>query len=250
MDSFDTWLEALEKRHLADLRPPEVHRAVRALSDDYVHRRHRVADDALAGRGKRAAFALYFGPLHFLVVRNVARELGVPSTHLPRVLDLGCGTGAGGAAVASLMVQPVVVTGIDRLGWTLEEAAFTYRHFNLRHRVQRGDVGRPRVRIEPRALVVAAYTVNELDAETRASLLEWFCSNLEPSSGLLIVEPISKAVTPWWSEWSAALQALGGQERQWLFDEPLPQRLRQMDRAAGLNHQVRKARTLWIAPRD
>jgi hypothetical protein len=34
--SFDTWLEALEARHLSDLTFPEVSRALRALSSAYV----------------------------------------------------------------------------------------------------------------------------------------------------------------------------------------------------------------------
>jgi SAM-dependent methyltransferase len=248
IDRFASWLDALEKRHLADLRTSEVNRAVRALSDDYVHRRHRVAEDALAGRGKRAAFALFFGPLHFLVVREVARELDIPSMRLARLLDVGCGTGAGGAAVAGLMDGRVSVTGVDRSGWTLGEASFTYRHFGLRHRVHRGDATRVRVS-QSDTLILAAYTINELDRDARATLLEGLCSSLPASSALLVVEPIAKAVTPWWKQWSSTLQPLGAEERQWLFDEPLPPLLRQMDRAAGLNHQVRKARTLWLRPR-
>lgn len=248
-DTFDTWLAALEKRHLADLRPSEVNRAVRTLSDDYVHRRHRVRESALDGQGKRAAFALFFAPLHFLVVRAIARELNLSAVRTTHLLDLGCGTGAGGAAVASLANRPPFVTGVDRLGWTLEEAAFTYRHFGLRHRVQRGDVGCPRVRMEPATFVLAAYTLNELDVNRRTQLREWLSSHLTRHSSLLVVEPISRAVTPWWDEWTVALEASGAVSREWLFGDPLPPRLRLMDRAAGLDHQVRKARSLWIPPR-
>ena len=233
---------------MADLRPSEVHRAVRALSDDYVHRRHRVAHQALEGRGKRAAFALFFSPLHFLVVREVARQLEIQSVPVARVLDLGCGTGAGGAAIGSTLDTSVFVTGIDRQGWTLEEASFTYRHFGLRHRTRRGDVGRLRERAEPDTLVLAAYTVNELATETRMGLLHWLCRTMTPRAPFLVIEPISKAVTPWWSEWTSALRPLGAVEREWIFRDPLPPRLRLMDRSAGLDHQVRKARTLWLAP--
>lgn len=247
-DAFDVWLDALVKRHLADLRPSEVNRAVRALSDDYVHRRHRVRYNALAGRGKRAAFALFFGPLHFLVVRDIARQLGLESLTLERVLDFGCGTGAGGAAVGSLIQPPPSVLGIDRLGWALDEAAFTYRYFGLRHRLQCADVGRSGARAAAGGLVVAAYTINELDVETRREVLERLCRNRTPRSALLIVEPIAKTVTPWWNEWSSALAPLGAREQEWRFSDPLPARLRLMDRAAGLDHQVRKARSLWVAP--
>ena len=76
MDTFTTWLSALEARHLADLRVPEVTRALRALSSAYVERRHKVASGAtLDSAGKRAAFALFYGPLHFLTVAHVIREL-------------------------------------------------------------------------------------------------------------------------------------------------------------------------------
>ena len=39
MHDFDTWLHALDERHLADLTFPEVSRALRALSSAYVERR-------------------------------------------------------------------------------------------------------------------------------------------------------------------------------------------------------------------
>src|ERR1044071_4531933 len=40
--TFEEWLGALERRHLANLRLPEVTRALRALSSTYVERRHKV----------------------------------------------------------------------------------------------------------------------------------------------------------------------------------------------------------------
>lgn len=248
-DRFDSWLDALEKRHLADLRVSEVNRAVRALSDDYVHRRRRVAADALAGRGKRAAFALFFAPLHFLTVRDVARGLHVGSHGFSHVIDLGCGTGSAGAAVGSLPNGRIEVTGMDRQGWTLEEAAFTYRHFGLRHRVVRGDIRRPKLRLRPRTLLVAAYAINELDESGRQAVLAWLSEALTHEVGLLVVEPIARGVTPWWGEWAAALEGAGAHQHEWRFSEPLPDPLRHMDHAAGLDHQVRTARTLWIAPR-
>src|SRR5688572_9259884 len=76
-DAFAAWLAALETRHLADLRVPEVTRALRALSSAYVERRHKVAAGAtLDSAGKRAAFALYYGPLHFITVAHVVVALG------------------------------------------------------------------------------------------------------------------------------------------------------------------------------
>src|SRR5262245_32060426 len=104
--SFVHWFEALQRRHLANLNFSEVRRAVQALSSLYVERRERIDTGlAFSGAGKRAAFAMYFGPLHFLLVRQIVRAL---EARLPRnvsILDLGCGTGVAGAAW-SLELEP------------------------------------------------------------------------------------------------------------------------------------------------
>src|SRR5215208_4662224 len=76
MNDVNTWLAALEERHLADLTRPELTRALRALSSCYVERRDKLTSGAaLDGAGKRAAFALFYGPLHFLTVSAVVRAL-------------------------------------------------------------------------------------------------------------------------------------------------------------------------------
>src|SRR3954467_13990069 len=93
------WLEALETRHLADLRVAEVTRALRALSSAYVQRRHIVAGGGtLDTAGKRAAFALYYAPLHLLTTLAIVRALGADSTSPAAIIDIGCGTGVAGAA--------------------------------------------------------------------------------------------------------------------------------------------------------
>ena len=80
---FDRWLADVEARHLRDMTPTEVARALRALSSTYVERRRRLGEGAaLDGAGKRAAFALFYAPLHFLVVRAVVHAL--PGTLRPR----------------------------------------------------------------------------------------------------------------------------------------------------------------------
>ena len=248
-DQFTGWLEALEQRHLADLRVSDVTRALRALSVDYVRRRGRVAGDALDGRGKRAAFALFYAPLHFLVVRDVALALGLDRRNITSVVDLGCGSGAAGAALASVISPRPRVTGIDRQGWTLQEAAFTYRHFSLQHRVVRANVTRSKVRAAPETLVVAAYILNELDDASRLDLLESVQALLRNSVPVLVVEPIARSITPWWAEWRSALEPFGVRDDDWRFSEPLPEPLRRWDRAAGLDHRERKARSLWLSDR-
>ena len=73
-DAVGRWLAALEARHLRDLTFAEVRRALQALSATYVQQRGRLPGGAaLEGAGKRAAFALFYGPLHFLAVREVVR---------------------------------------------------------------------------------------------------------------------------------------------------------------------------------
>ena len=96
-------MEALETRHLAELRFAEVTRALRALSSAYVERRHTGATrGALDSAGKRAAFAMFYAPLHLLTVQGILAALvGDGTTDAPqRIFDIGCGTGVGGAAWA------------------------------------------------------------------------------------------------------------------------------------------------------
>src|SRR5665213_1682977 len=106
-DKFSNWMAAIEARHLADLRFPEVSRALRALSSTYVERRGRIGDGAaLSGAGKRAAFALFYGPLHYLLVRAIVDELPGAAAVRPTLVDLGCGTGAASVAWAGMSGMP------------------------------------------------------------------------------------------------------------------------------------------------
>ena len=76
-ERFDRWVQGLEARHLAELTFQELSRSVRALSSTYVERRRGLGSGAaLAGAGKRAAFALFYGPLHYLLIREIVRALG------------------------------------------------------------------------------------------------------------------------------------------------------------------------------
>jgi hypothetical protein len=241
-------MAALEERHLADLRLQEVTRALRALSVDYVHRRARVREPgsrALEGRGKRAAFALYYAPLHFLTTREIVRSIGEAPGKT--VVDLGCGTGAAGAAWALETETRAEVAGIDRLGWALEEAAFTYRHFGLRHRLRRGDLSR----LEPgrrgkAAGYVAAYAVNELDAPSRDALRDALIEQARAGAAVLVIEPIARGVAPWWREWTAAFATVGGRAAEWRFELALPERVRMLARAAGLDVREQTGRSIWV----
>src|SRR5690606_29642512 len=105
---------------------------------------------------------LFYGPLHFLLVREIVGALQA-SAGSGRIVDLGCGTGAAGAAWGSALEPAPALTGIDRHPWALDEAAWTYRFFGVRARTVRGDLaGRPWPR--ERAAFLAAFTLNELRA--------------------------------------------------------------------------------------
>ena len=246
---FEAWLESLERRHLADLQFSEVTRALRSLSADYVQRRSSgrssaaVRGSALEGRGKRAAFALFYGPLHFLVVARIVAALGV-RLRADRLVDLGCGTGAAGAALAIAAGGVTEIVGVDRERWALREAELTYRHFSLRCRTVHASVQRARI---PRgAAVLAAYAINELDDAGRTRLQETLTSAVRAGSALLVVEPIARTVAPWWRAWDSAFRPFGARSDEWRFSDPLPERVRAFDKAAGLDHREQTARSLWV----
>src|SRR5881397_2244866 len=96
-DTFSQWFDALQQRHMQALTLQEVRRAAQALSSLYIERGGRIGrGTAMDGAGKRAAFACYFAPLHFLLVREAVRSLGAGNAPPGAILDLGCGTGAAG----------------------------------------------------------------------------------------------------------------------------------------------------------
>ncbi len=244
---FAGWLEALEARHLRDLTFREVARALRALSSAYVERRGRLPEGAaLGGAGKRAAFALFYGPLHYLLVRAIVAALPGASDALPRIVDLGCGTGAAGAAWAMGCARPPAVLGIDRHPWALAEAARTYSDFGLAGRTRQGDVaGAPLP--DARCALVAAFTVNELDDVRRERLRDRCLNRAARGDAVLIVEPIARSVVPWWAGWERAFAAAGGRADEWRVRTELPAIVAKLDRAAGLDHRELTGRSLWIA---
>ncbi len=240
------WLGQLEERHLADFTFPEVSRALRALSSTYVERRARLRDGAaLDGAGKRAAFALFYGPLHFLLVRHIVHSIPGARSGVGTLVDLGCGTGASGAAWASACVSPPAVIGIDRHPWAIDEARRTYRAFALRARSRSDDIAR--VSVPPGSNVLAAFAVNELTDATRDALLATLMIHATERRGrILIVEPLAGFVAPWWGVWEAAVTAAGGRCDEWRVAIPLPPVVEKLDRAAGLNHREIKGRSLWV----
>jgi len=244
--ALELWLEKLSARHLADLSFPEVRRGLQALSSLYVERRGRLGSGAaLDGRGKRAAFALYYGPLHFLAVGAVVEALGAATPPPTTLVDLGCGTGAAGAAWAVAAGGTAKLEGVDKSPWAAAEARWSYQILGLNGRAHSGDVGLTRL---PGAggAIVAAYTVNELPEEVRKALLPRLLVAHRQGARVLIVEPIAQRQLGWWPAWQEAFLSAGGRGDEWRFALALPERVLALGRAAGLRPAKLAARSLWL----
>ena len=251
MPRVDEWLTALEGRYRADLTSAEFLKAVRALSARYVERRavlgKRSAVDSL---GKRAAFASYYAPLHFLTTREIVRALGAPARSIRRVIDFGCGTGVASAAWA-LECEPVPdIRGYDVGGWAVAEAAWTWRALGLQGRARYGDLldETSRVCRQTRRGAIGflfAWSINELDTSARDRLLRVLVGNRPQGSSLLVIEPLARSAAPWWNEWARALAGPGLRQDEWHFDAPLPPALARIDEAAGFQRDYLGARSLW-----
>lgn len=242
---IDDWLRALEQRHLADLQFREVSRALRALSSTYVERRAGLAGGAaLSGAGKRAAFALFYGPLHYLLLQSIATHIPEASGVSGPIVDLGCGTGAAAAGWAAACATRPEIAGLDRHPWAVAEASHTYRELGLAGRARVADVTRDAL---PKAgAYLAAYTLNELAGDARDALLARLLERASAGASVLIVEPLAKAVAPWWPRAIEPFLAAGGRADEWRFRVPLPPIVVKLDRAAGLNHREITGRSLWI----
>jgi len=244
---FTRWMAALEARHLAELTFPEVSRALRALSSAYVERREKLAEGAaLSGAGKRAAFALFYGPLHHLLIAHIVNTLPAATRNLAALLDLGCGTGASGAAWAQACDPSPRLIGIDRHPWALGEAAATYRAFGIAATVRQGDITRATLPKGP-AAILAAFTLNELADPAREALL----GAPGRARGARRPGPDRRAA----GRLRRPLVETGGATRsrrpavaahEWRLRTELPPIVAKLDRAAGLNHREITGRSLWL----
>jgi len=239
-------MKSLEDRHLSNLRFAEVSRALRALSSAYVERRGRLAEGgALIGAGKRAAFAMFYGPLHFLLLRAIAGSLPGACEGLSTVVDLGCGTGAAGSGWAASCAGRIELVGVDRSAWALGEARATYREFGLRARLVQHDINDAAFPKSPAAFL-AAFAINELDDGSRERLMTRLLDRARRGDGVLVVEPLARAVAPWWNRWTDRVVAAGGRADEWRFRIERPAIVEKLDRAAGLDHREITGRSLWV----
>lgn len=244
-ETFLRWFRALEERHFSELTFSEVRRGVQALSATYVEGRRRDRlGSALSGAGKRAAFAVFYAPLHFLAVQAILRELASEAADVGQVVDLGCGTGVAGAAWALERRVPPDLIGIERNAWAAGETRWSWKTLRVGGTVLGRELdGFP---LPGRSAgIVIAYTANELGDEVRPRVRDALVSAAQRGAAVLVVEPIAGSLTPWWDDWAARFESLGGTQQKWRFRTCLPERLRLMDRASGLDHQILTARSLW-----
>jgi SAM-dependent methyltransferase len=245
-DRFADWIARLEAKHLAELTFPEVSRALRALSSTYVERRAKLAEGAaLSGSGKRAAFSLFYGPLHHLLVAHIARNLPGATREVSTIVDLGCGTGASGAAWAAACGAKTRVIGIERHPWAIGEAAATYRAFGIPATVRQGDIATVTLPKGPVSFL-AAFTMNELPDLARDALFAKLVARAAQGDRVLIVEPLAGFVARWWNRWRDTFEAAGGRADEWRLRAELPAIVAKLDRAAGLNHREITGRSLWL----
>jgi hypothetical protein len=250
----ETWIDALVDRHTRALTRPELLRAIRALSARYVERRadlpHRSPIDSA---GKRAAFAAFFAPLHFFTVRAILDALAPSLPAVNRVLDLGCGTGVTSAACVLSRDRALTIDGVDRDAWSLAEAAWNWRALGLHGRTRRWDMlealrargGRRDGRAASGAdAIVLGWCVNELTTPVRAALLAALRAASMDGAVVLVVEPLARAAVPWWDDWARAATEAGGRADEWKLPIDLPDRLRDLDEAAGFRREHLGARTL------
>lgn len=238
----------LEARHLANLRVAEVARALRAVSSAYVERRQTAlaGGRVLEGQGKRAAFALYYGPLHFLAASAVLAEIAaktLASVPVP-IVDLGCGTGAVGTAAARA-TGATAVLGIDTHPWALSEARDTYATFALQGAVMRASADRLTRPRRP-SLIVAGYVANELTDEQRARLRDALLDAHAHGSRVLVIEPLARSAAPWWPTWVASLDVAGRRVDEWKLRVDPPPLVTRLGHAAGLTPTQVNLRTLLL----
>ena len=222
-------------------------RALRALSSTYVERRQKLAEGAaLSGAGKRAAFALFYGPLHYLLLdahrrtaagRDRERRDDRSISAAARARRVRRGRACRPARRGDREGAPRWSASIGIRGRS-REAAATYRAFGIPATVRQGDIASVALPKGP-ASILAAFTMNELADAERDALLARLVERAGRGDRVLIVEPLAGFVARWWNRWRDTFEAAGGRADEW--------RLR--TRAAADRRQARSRRRPQ-SPRD
>jgi SAM-dependent methyltransferase len=244
----EAWLQGTLDR-AAPLGFADLRKGVRALSSLYVERRGRghLAARAVDGAARRAALGSYYAVLHFATAWAIARALpcGALGARPVRLVDLGCGTGAAGAGVARALGGGLRLLGLDRSGWALAEARRTWRAFGLAGGARRTVLPAALPRLGPGDLIVAGFLLNELDSASRDPLLGALARGARRGAHLLLLEPLSGRVSPWWDDAASQLASVGVAAARLKGAFTRPDWIARMDAASGLDHRVLGARALY-----
>jgi len=95
--------------------------------------------------------------------------------------------------------------------------------------------------------IVAAYLLNGLAPESRRRLEYALLDAASHGARVLVLEPIARAITPWWEETATRFVAAGGRADEWHLDTNLPPPTALLGKAAGLNSRELKVRSLYVA---
>ena len=238
---MESWLAGAVDRQ-APLVFRDLRKGAQALSARYVEKRGATGalEKALDSPARRGAFATYYAGLHLIQSYLCAeRQLGWESVR--RIVDLGAGTGAAGFGTSLALAAAPPVEAIDRSGWALAEARAAGRDLGVRVRTRRQDLGRGLPRFASEDGIVAGWFLNELPERARAEAVERLAHAAEGGSRLLIIEPLAGAAAPWWSDVATRLGVPSIEVRERFA---LPGWIRDMDKAAGLDHGELRVRAM------
>ena len=164
---------------------------------------------------------------------------------MPTLIDLGCGTGAAGAAWAAATTPPPRIVGLDIHPWAVREAAETYRAFGLAATTHQRDIATVTFP-KGRAAILAAFALNELTDTAREPLLARLAERAAHGDRVLVIEPLAGGVARWWNRWRDTIEHAGGRADEWRIRVELPAIVAKLDRAAGLDHREITGRSLFI----
>jgi hypothetical protein len=253
--SVEAWVDALLKRHVEPFGKPAFLKAVRALSVRYVEQRDRLRGRSpIDSAGKRAAFAGFFAPAHFMTTSVIVQLMKLNESRLDTIVDLGCGTGVAGAAWALAQPGRPRLVGVETHPWAIDEAKWNWRMLGLEGRVRRGDLVDACVRLRPAArrpspsgtAIVLAWAVNELDDAARGRLLPALLDLARDGASMLVIEPLARRAAPWWDEWAATFGEARGVAEEWPAAIKFQPPFDELDRAAGFRRESLGARSLSI----
>jgi len=244
----EVWIDRVIERHTATMTRPEFLKAVRALSVRYVEQRSTLREKSpLDSAGKRAAFAGFYAPLHFLTVRQIVASLELRRRQIKTIVDLGCGTGVAGAAWALACDGPARVAAVDLNKWALNEARWNLDALGVRARTTRGNLiesleelaSRP----QPGSGVILGWSLNELADADRTRAIDLILSVAKRDVPVAVIEPIATRLVPWWRALAGRAAAAGARVDEWKFDPGLPPALADLDEAAGFRRESLSARS-------